>query len=125
MRRPLAYARGAVTDYSHRRAIIGSTFAARRAGSQQATSATPMSSVATMINVSGSVALTLNSKFDMRRVSANAPIKPITTPVIFFFFQAEDGIRDFHVTGVQTCALPIYLVEGGVPADPLILAVDE
>src|SRR5690606_40229556 len=28
----------------------------------------------------------------------------------FFFFQAEDGIRDFHVTGVQTCALPIFLV---------------
>src|SRR5436309_12593794 len=26
----------------------------------------------------------------------------------FFFFQAEDGIRDFHVTGVQTCALPIF-----------------
>src|SRR5690606_40560370 len=26
---------------------------------------------------------------------------------LFFFFQAEDGIRDFHVTGVQTCALPI------------------
>src|SRR5690606_10098957 len=26
----------------------------------------------------------------------------------FFFFQAEDGIRVFHVTGVQTCALPIY-----------------
>src|SRR5690606_16819849 len=25
----------------------------------------------------------------------------------YFFFQAEDGIRDFHVTGVQTCALPI------------------
>src|SRR5690606_39454561 len=25
-----------------------------------------------------------------------------------FFFQAEDGIRDFHVTGVQTCALPIW-----------------
>src|SRR5690606_39706413 len=24
------------------------------------------------------------------------------------FFQAEDGIRDFHVTGVQTCALPIW-----------------
>src|SRR5690606_29860943 len=29
--------------------------------------------------------------------------------VAFFFFQAEDGIRDFHVTGVQTCALPILL----------------
>src|SRR5690606_39669952 len=28
-----------------------------------------------------------------------------------FFFQAEDGIRDFHVTGVQTCALPIYRLE--------------
>src|SRR5690606_39745270 len=25
-----------------------------------------------------------------------------------FFFHAEDGIRDFHVTGVQTCALPIF-----------------
>src|SRR5690606_40369450 len=30
------------------------------------------------------------------------------TPIPFFF-QAEDGIRDFHVTGVQTCALPISL----------------
>src|SRR5690242_21436710 len=27
---------------------------------------------------------------------------------LFFFFQAEDGIRDWHVTGVQTCALPIF-----------------
>src|SRR2546427_2275000 len=27
--------------------------------------------------------------------------------VLFFFFQAEDGIRDLTVTGVQTCALPI------------------
>src|SRR5256885_7262535 len=26
----------------------------------------------------------------------------------FFFFQAEDGIRDYKVTGVQTCTLPIY-----------------
>src|SRR5204862_5716717 len=26
----------------------------------------------------------------------------------FFFFQAEDGIRDLYVTGVQTCALPIF-----------------
>src|SRR5436309_5494406 len=32
----------------------------------------------------------------------------ISTLLRFFFFQAEDGIRDFHVTGVQTCALPIY-----------------
>src|SRR6266700_6028592 len=28
---------------------------------------------------------------------------------VFFFCQAEDGIRDFHVTGVQTCALPIWV----------------
>src|SRR5437867_7183724 len=28
---------------------------------------------------------------------------------LFFFFQAEDGIRDRTVTGVQTCALPIFL----------------
>src|SRR5690606_39542886 len=31
-------------------------------------------------------------------------------PCWFFFFQAEDGIRDFHVTGVQTYALPIWFV---------------
>src|SRR6266496_5457167 len=31
--------------------------------------------------------------------------------MFFFFFQAEDGIRDLYVTGVQTCALPI-LVKG-------------
>src|SRR5256886_7519034 len=30
-----------------------------------------------------------------------------TSVVMFFFFQAEDGIRDLTVTGVQTCALPI------------------
>src|SRR2546430_7557166 len=29
--------------------------------------------------------------------------------IFFFFFQAEDGIRDLTVTGVQTCALPISL----------------
>src|SRR2546430_3122955 len=28
--------------------------------------------------------------------------------LVFFFFQAEDGIRDLTVTGVQTCALPIF-----------------
>src|SRR5256885_10032875 len=32
---------------------------------------------------------------------------------VFFFFQAEDGIRDYKVTGVQTCALPIFF---GLPA---------
>src|SRR5205807_6843909 len=49
--------------------------------------------------------------------------------LFFFFFQAEDGIRDYKVTGVQTCALPIcappshhlvvvpFLVEGGAPLE--------
>src|SRR5690348_18314166 len=36
---------------------------------------------------------------------------------VCFFFQAEDGIRDGRVTGVQTCALPIY-------ADSMAAAVD-
>src|SRR5256885_9407288 len=32
--------------------------------------------------------------------------------LLFFFFQAEDGIRDYKVTGVQTCALPILWQKG-------------
>src|SRR5439155_17540571 len=39
---------------------------------------------------------------------------------LFFFFQAEDGIRDGHVTGVQTCALPIFAAGSSralLPAD--------
>src|SRR5690606_40368965 len=41
-----------------------------------------------------------------------------------FFFQAEDGIRDFHVTGVQTCALPISdeLLQAGVYCSVPLLA---
>src|SRR5690606_39720810 len=37
----------------------------------------------------------------------------------FFFFQAEDGIRDFHVTGVQTCALPISWCDHEQPPGPI------
>src|SRR3712207_6918834 len=37
----------------------------------------------------------------------------------FFFFQAEDGIRDIGVTGVQTCALPIFADVLEVLADVL------
>src|SRR2546422_1911782 len=33
---------------------------------------------------------------------------------VFFFFQAEDGIRDVAVTGVQTCALPISSSQDGL-----------
>src|SRR3712207_7140178 len=36
---------------------------------------------------------------------------------LFFFFQAEDGIRDIGVTGVQTCALPICAENAGVRVD--------
>src|SRR5215208_1249190 len=36
-----------------------------------------------------------------------------TYRLLYFFFQAEDGIRDGHVTGVQTCALPIAMGGGG------------
>src|SRR2546429_2776978 len=44
--------------------------------------------------------------------------------VFFFFFQAEDGIRDVAVTGVQTCALPISLFEWSAQSkvDPLPVA---
>src|SRR5437588_6041763 len=40
---------------------------------------------------------------------------------IFFFFQAEDGIRDHCVTGVQTCALPIFFVNGTLGPPPWIV----
>src|SRR5687768_18033869 len=36
----------------------------------------------------------------------------------FFFFQAEDGIRDVAVTGVQTCALPISAARGHARGQP-------
>src|SRR5260370_11502049 len=49
-----------------------------------------------MMNVSGS-SLALHSSC----------VKLLSFPS-FFFFQAEDGIRDSSVTGVQTCALPIW-----------------
>src|SRR5204862_8356091 len=41
-------------------------------------------------------------------VCGRRPIRP------FFFFQAEDGIRDLYVTGVQTCALPIFAALPGL-----------
>src|SRR5207245_6637696 len=44
-------------------------------------------------------------------------------PLPFFFFQAEDGIRDATVTGVQTCALPISIT--GLPAPEGSLEADQ
>src|SRR5690606_40605285 len=40
--------------------------------------------------------------------------EPPCRSMSLFFFQAEDGIRDFHVTGVQTCALPIFDGSGNI-----------
>src|SRR2546430_7782094 len=48
--------------------------------------------------------------FEISTASDNDYIKKVVvfgSDVFFFFFQAEDGIRDLTVTGVQTCALPI------------------
>src|SRR2546421_9463362 len=39
--------------------------------------------------------------------------------MIFFFLQAEDGIRDLIVTGVQTCALPIFALQTERHVQPL------
>src|SRR5437879_11662177 len=41
----------------------------------------------------------------------------MTHLIFFFFFKAEDGIRDTSVTGVQTCALPISIAGGGKRSD--------
>src|SRR5207253_6745404 len=41
-------------------------------------------------------------------------------PLFCFFFQAEDGIRDGHVTGVQTCALPISILRLRRKSTPLV-----
>src|SRR5206468_6239440 len=42
----------------------------------------------------------------------------------FFFFQAEDGIRDLIVTGVQTCALPILVLEAKRAGLPVVLGLE-
>ena len=46
----------------------------------------------------------------MGSMSDSLAINPDIPFFIFFFFQAEDGIRDIGVTGVQTCALPISCI---------------
>src|SRR5262245_6530484 len=66
--------------HSHRRAIIGSTFVARRAGIQQANSAAPDSASEIRMNVSGSVGATPYSSGVIMRVSANAPAIPSANP---------------------------------------------
>src|SRR5260221_8228344 len=48
----------------------------------------------------------------------------VVMSICFFFFQAEDGIRDHCVTGVQTCALPIFVHNGCAPEFALWSFVD-
>src|SRR5205807_6005479 len=47
----------------------------------------------------------------MRPFRRSLRTAPALLSLVFFFFQAEDGIRDYKVTGVQTCALPILKPE--------------
>src|SRR5437762_6730691 len=51
-------------------------------------------------------------------ISGGAVVRFPSASVVFFFFQAADGIRDTSVTGVQTCALPIFTVG---PITPLVV----
>src|SRR2546421_2992776 len=44
---------------------------------------------------------------------------------VFFFFQAEDGIRDLIVTGVQTCALPISLEAAQCRGELILLSAGD
>src|SRR5262247_511554 len=69
-----------IAHHSHRNATIGSTFVARRAGIQQASSATSASSKATPTNVNGSVGLTPNNKLVIKRVKANDAARPRAMP---------------------------------------------
>ena len=46
----------------------------------------------------------------------------VSEVLFFFFFQAEDGIRDIGVTGVQTCALPIFIIRSSFFPDCLKVA---
>ena len=72
--------------------------------------------------------LTLYLKAISRKLNRKLPwyiLFAFCVSVFFFFFQAEDGIRDYKVTGVQTCALPIWQAFYSVissrhhPSDPV------
>src|SRR5256885_6627434 len=49
----------------------------------------------------------IRSRVDTMQMHAYREARELVDETVFFFFQAEDGIRDYKVTGVQTCALPI------------------
>src|SRR6267378_2461408 len=56
---------------------------------------------------------TLEARVASPRLRSTSPSHRYTSAFFgVFFFQAEDGIRDLYVTGVQTCALPISTGQG-------------
>src|SRR3989454_39441 len=96
----------------------GDVDAAPQATAQSSTSGSTwlsMSSVHTRPNGRSASCRTIRTAMYPRGCmsSSRTPI----TRLCFFFFQAEDGIRDYKVTGVQTCALPISLRELNVHLD--------
>src|SRR5256885_7891277 len=54
----------------------------------------------------------------LRSVKTSVTTRNLWYWFYFFFFQAEDGIRDYKVTGVQTCALPISNRINDLPTPP-------
>src|SRR5437667_6515726 len=52
-------------------------------------------------------------RYEFRKTPLGGEIEYCIQPLLVFFFQAEDGIRDRDVTGVQTCALPILRLWDG------------
>src|SRR2546429_2722549 len=72
--------------------------------------------------------LVMMSASEFRRIHSTTVLYLLY--LLVFFFQAEDGIRDVAVTGVQTCALPILIVGGPIArawpviADDLRASVD-
>src|SRR5256885_11802017 len=73
-----------------------------------------------MMSFSLSCYLTNKIKFSYSWCYSSAA-QAVLFACLFFFFQAEDGIRDYKVTGVQTCALPI----SGVELRQIIAAYDD
>src|SRR2546430_12350940 len=68
----------------------------------------------TDISDSMSATRSVNKSSKILSIFFNLRLYEYVLTVFFFFFQAEDGIRDLTVTGVQTCALPISFVSGPI-----------
>src|SRR2546430_13537758 len=62
-----------------------------------------------------SALLTVLKFYCKYRLNLSSTTRCTACPACFFFFQAEDGIRDLTVTGVQTCALPISMPRRPIP----------